>query len=93
VGVVLLVVMGKALFGKGQVLRGGMPSGHAAVAFSAATSVAFLSHSFLTIVLTGLLAVMVAQSRLLFRIHSFREVFMGCLLGVLFTILVFQLIR
>ena len=93
VGVVLLVVMGKAIFGKGQVLRGGMPSGHAAVSFAAATSVAFLSKSFLAIILTFALAVMVAQSRLLFRIHTYREVFVGGLLGVIVTVLVFQLIR
>ena len=93
VGVVLLVVMGKAVFGKGQVLRGGMPSGHAAVSFAAATAVAFISESVLIILLTLLLATLVAQSRMMFRIHSLREVVVGGLLGVLFTILVFQLMR
>jgi diacylglycerol kinase (ATP) len=93
IGVVLLVVAGKASFGKGQVLRGGMPSGHAAVAFSLATAIGFITHSFIVIFLAFALALMVAQSRLLFRIHSFREVLFGSLLGLLFTILIFQLIR
>lgn len=93
IGVVLLVVAGKASFGKGQVLRGGMPSGHSAVAFSVATAVTFLSGNFLIMMLTLLLAIMVAQSRLVFRIHTVREVLVGAALGVLFTVLVFQLLR
>jgi len=93
IGVVLLVVAGKASFGKGQVLRGGMPSGHSAVAFSVATAVVFLSSSFLVMVLTLALAVMVAQSRLVARIHSMREVVVGAVLGTVFTVLVFQLLR
>lgn len=93
VGVVLLVVVGKATFGKGQVLRGGMPSGHAAVAFALATSIAFMTRSVLVMLLAYLMAVMVAQSRLLFRIHSLREVVVGAVLGILFAVLVFQLIR
>jgi diacylglycerol kinase (ATP) len=70
-----------------------MPSGHSAVAFSVATAVTFLSGSFLIIMLTLLLAIMVAQSRLVFRIHTVREVLVGAALGVLFTVLVFQLLR
>lgn len=93
VGVVLLVVMGKAVFGKGQVLRGGMPSGHAAVSFAAATAVSFISENVLIILLTFLLAILVAQSRMMFRIHNLREVIVGGLLGTLFTVLVFQIMR
>lgn len=92
-GVVLLVVVGKAVFGKGQPLRGGMPSGHAAVSFALATAVAFLTRDFLVLLLGFGLALMVAQSRLLYRIHSLREVVVGALLGALFTILVFQFLR
>ncbi len=92
-GVIIIVVIGKATFGKGQVLRGGMPSGHAAVAFAMATSMAFITKSFLVMLLSYLLAAMVAQSRLLFRIHSLREVVVGSALGILFAVLVFQLIR
>lgn len=92
-GVVLLVVVGKAVFGTGQPLRGGMPSGHAAVSFSIATAVAFLSREFLVVLLGFGLALMVAQSRLLHRIHTLREVVFGALLGALFTVLLFQFAR
>jgi diacylglycerol kinase (ATP) len=92
-GVVLLVIAGKASFGKGQVFRGGMPSGHAAVSFALATSIAFITGNFLVLILAFFLALLVAQSRLIFRIHTFREVFVGALLGVLFTTFVFQLIH
>lgn len=92
-GVVILVIAGKATFGKGQVLRGGMPSGHAAVSFSAATAIAFLSRHLLVSVLALILALMVTQSRLLFRVHTLREVVVGAAVGVLFTVLVFQLIH
>ena len=92
-GVVLLVIAGKASFGKGQVLRGGMPSGHAAVSFTLATSIAFITRNFLVLILSFFLALLVAQSRLIFRIHTIREVFVGALLGVQFTTFVFQLIH
>lgn len=92
-GTALLVVFGKAVSGTGRPLRGGMPSGHAAVSFAAATALAFLSRDFLVLMLGAGLALMVAQSRLLYRVHSLREVVAGALLGVLFTVLLFQLLR
>lgn len=91
--VVLLVVIGKAVLGKGQPLRGGMPSGHAALSFSAATAVAFISRDFLVILLSLGLALLVAQSRILGRVHSLREVVVGALLGTLVTALLFQMAR
>ena len=91
--VILLVVAGKATFGKGQVLRGGMPSGHAAVSFALATSAAFIARDFLVLLMVFFLALMVAQSRLIFKIHSFREVLFGAILGTLSAVLVFQFIR
>lgn len=93
VGTTLTVVLGKAALGKGQPLRGGMPSGHAAAAFSLATAGAFISRDAL-VALIGLgLALLVAQSRLLCRVHTLREVIAGALLGGLATILVFQVLR
>jgi diacylglycerol kinase (ATP) len=89
----LLVVLGKALLGKGEPLRGGMPSGHAAVSFSLATAVAFLAHDFLVTFLGFALALMVAQSRMLYRIHTLREVVAGAVLGTLCTVLLFQQMR
>lgn len=86
--VVLLVVLIKARIGQGTPLHGGMPSGHAGVAFSIATSVVFTDVNLLVTVLAWLLAAMVAQSRVLLRVHTFREIIAGALIGILtsFTI-------
>jgi len=92
-GTLVLVVVGKAVSGRGQPLRGGMPSGHAAVSFALATAVAFLSRTFVVAALGFGIAVMVAQSRLLYRVHTMREVVAGAVLGVLVTLLVFQSLR
>ncbi|WP_029914675.1 diacylglycerol kinase [Pelobacter seleniigenes] len=89
--VIILVVLLKARFGHGRPLHGGMPSGHAAVAFSIATSALLFGGNFLIGLLVLLLAVLVSQSRLLMRIHSPREVFLGALLGTVVTLLSYLL--
>jgi diacylglycerol kinase (ATP) len=83
--VVLLIVLVKARVGKGTPLHGGMPSGHAGVAFSVATSLIFADISFTVVILAWLLAAMVAQSRVLLGVHSFTEIFVGSLLGISIT--------
>ena len=83
--VVLLVVLAKARVGRGTPLHGGMPSGHAGVAFSIATSVIFTDVGMLLVVLAWLLAAMVAQSRVLLKVHSFREIVAGAIIGILTT--------
>lgn len=88
--VVLLVILIKARLGRGTPLHGGMPSGHAGVAFSVATSIAFADTGVLVVLLTWGLAVLVAQSRILLGIHSLAEVISGSLLGIGVT-LAFQL--
>lgn len=80
--VIILVIILKALVGKGDPLHGGMPSGHAAVSFSIWTAVAYLTGSVPIILLTLLLAVMVSRSRLSSGIHRPIEVIAGALLGV-----------
>ena len=82
----------KAYFGKGTPLRGGMPSGHAAVAFSIVIGVAFLSSNTLVFTLTFILAVLVVQSRIEAGIHDFKQIVVGSLLGALITLFIFQLI-
>ncbi len=89
----VLVVLGKAALGTGQPLRGGMPSGHAAVAFSFATAGTFVSRDALVALIGVSLALLVAQSRLLCRVHTLREVVAGAVLGVLVTVLCFQVLR
>jgi len=78
----IFVVVSKAALGKGTPLRGGMPSGHAALAFAVWT---FLSVLFMNPLITGLvfiLALLVAQSRIGSGTHDWREVLSGAFLGV-----------
>jgi diacylglycerol kinase (ATP) len=86
--VVLLVVLLKSRFGHGTPLHGGMPSGHAGVACSVATSVAFAAPALPVLLLAWLLALLVAQSRVLLGVHSYVEVIAGGLLGALVTLAV-----
>lgn len=87
--VTIVVVLLKARFGKGTPLHGGMPSGHAAVAFSIATSVALSSVAPVIALLTFILAIMVSHSRLVLEIHTLREVLAGALLGTVITVALF----
>lgn len=87
----IVVVLLKALFGRGTPLHGGMPSGHAAVSFAIATAIIFSGVGALLSLLTLALAAMVSHSRLLLGIHSAGEVVAGGALGVAVTLLVYLL--
>ncbi|MEJ2699165.1 MAG: diacylglycerol kinase [Desulfuromonadales bacterium] len=87
--VIIAVVLLKALFGRGTPLHGGMPSGHAAVAFSVATSIALSQVAPLIILLVLVLAAMVSHSRLLLGIHTLKEVLSGALLGAGLTFILY----
>ena len=90
--VLFMVILSKALLHKGTPLRGGMPSGHAAVAFSIWTIIAFLTASHLVAVLVFILALLLARSRLSGGIHTIWEVVTGSILGVVVTTLTFQVL-
>ncbi len=87
--VIILVIIIKAFFGKGEPLRGGMPSGHAAVSFSIWSATLFLSNSLSIIILTFLLAAVLSWSRWSTGIHRPLEVVSGALLGAGVTFLFF----
>jgi diacylglycerol kinase (ATP) len=92
---VLVVIATKAWTGRGTPLRGGLPSGHAAVGFAcwvAATYVVTDSHRFLVSALTFIMALLIAQTRVESGIHSALEVAYGGALGALVTLVVFQLL-
>jgi diacylglycerol kinase (ATP) len=93
--VVLLVIAFKATRRKGTPLSGGLPSGHAAVAFAGWTAVTFVlagaSQGILVSFITFIMAVLVAQTRVETGIHSVLEVILGALLGIGVTTLIFQL--
>jgi diacylglycerol kinase (ATP) len=91
--VVLVVVLLKARVGRGTPLHGGMPSGHAGIACSIATSVAFAAPALPVLLLAWLLALLVAKSRVLLGVHSYAEVLAGGLLGTGVTLAVHLLFR
>jgi len=88
--VLILVVIVKSFFGKGEPLRGGLPSGHAAVAFSMWVSVTLISESFIPSLLVLVMAILIAQSRVYVGIHKPIEVVLGALLGMTVTFLLFK---
>ena len=91
--VILLVIATKAWTGRGTPLRGGLPSGHAALAFAAWVAVTYLvgdKHRFIVSSLTLILALLVAQTRLESGIHSLSEVVYGGALGALVALAIFQ---
>ncbi|GAA0718910.1 diacylglycerol kinase [Clostridium malenominatum] len=88
VSIITLVI--KAIYGEGTPLKGGMPSGHSTIAFAIATTIALLTEETIAIILSYLLALIVAQSRVDSKIHSILEVIAGALFGTLITILLFK---
>jgi diacylglycerol kinase (ATP) len=91
---IALVIAMKALSGRGSPLRGGWPSGHAAVAFAGWMAVTLLlddtEHRFLVSSLALIMALLVAHTRIEAGVHSTLEVASGGLLGALVTLVVFQ---
>jgi len=91
----ILVIATKALTGSGSPLRGGLPSGHAAIAFAGWMAITLALHDsgrrFLVSSLALIMALLVAQTRVESGVHSATEVFYGAVLGSLVTLAVFQL--
>lgn len=71
-------------------LRGGMPSGHAALAFSVWVAVTLITADAVVSFLVFLLAFFIAKSRITSHVHSFWETLAGALIGLLITVGVFQ---
>lgn len=87
--IMLLVIMLKAYLGKGHPLKGGCPSGHAAIAFSIWISITYISTNTLLWIVSLILALTIASSRLLKRIHSILDVVLGAAIGILTTMALF----
>jgi diacylglycerol kinase (ATP) len=91
---IIVVISIKAYTGRGTPLRGGLPSGHAAIAFGgwmAITNVVGDStHWFLISSLAFLMALLVAQTRVESGVHSLLEVAYGAVLGALAVLVIFQ---
>ncbi len=91
---IIIVIATKAATHRGTPLRGGLPSGHAAVAFAGWMAATLVlddsSHRFLISSLTFIMAMLVAQTRIEAGVHSALEVAYGGLLGSLVTLVLFQ---
>ena len=93
--VALIVIATKAWTGRGTPLRGGLPSGHAAIAFAGWVAVTYLigdTHRFVVSAVTLIMALLVAQTRVESGVHSTVEVAYGAALGALVTLVVFQVL-
>jgi diacylglycerol kinase (ATP) len=92
---VIVVIATKAWTGRGTPLRGGLPSGHAAIAFAGWIAVTWLvggNHRFAISAVAFVMAMLVAQTRIEAGIHSGLEVLYGGALGALVTLVCFQLL-
>ncbi|QYJ14743.1 hypothetical protein Rxycam_00547 [Rubrobacter xylanophilus DSM 9941] len=93
----LAVLLIKALTHSPHAFYGGMPSGHAAVAFAGWVAASFIAaeggagrYAGLVSLITLLMALLVCQSRVESGIHSFYQVLAGAVLGSLLAVAIFQ---
>ena len=93
--VVLLVLFGKAVTHSPSPFAGGMPSGHAAVAFAGWVAATFVAadgrYGGLVSIIALLMALLVSQSRVESGTHTPHQVAMGAVIGALVTVAAFQL--
>lgn len=89
--VVMAVIAAKAWTRTGTWLRGGWPSGHAALAGCLFTAITFVTRSALAATLSFIMALLVFQSRREAKFHSSLQILAGSLIGILITVIVFQL--
>ncbi len=91
----IVVIALKAASGRGTPLRGGWPSGHAAVAFAGWMAITLVldnyGRRFLVSSLAFIMALLVAQTRVESGVHSTAEVLIGGVIGALVTLAIFQL--
>ena len=91
---VIAVIAVKAISGRGTPLSGGLPSGHAALAFGGWMAITLVAadfqHRVLISTLGFLMAFLVAQTRVESGIHTTLEVTIGAVLGTLVTLVLFQ---
>ena len=94
--VTLVVLLGKALTHSPHSFYGGMPSGHAAVAFAGWVAASFVAvqgrYAGVVSIITLLMALLVCQSRIESGTHNAYQVALGALIGTLVTVAVFQLL-
>jgi diacylglycerol kinase (ATP) len=92
--IILIVIASKALTGSGTPLSGGLPSGHAALAFGGWTAITFIVDDQRVVVsfVALIMALLVAQTRVESGIHTLSEVVLGAVTGKLVTMILFQVL-
>ncbi|EOD01876.1 diacylglycerol kinase [Caldisalinibacter kiritimatiensis] len=88
--VIIITIVIKTKTAIGTPLKGGIISGHAAIAFVVATTITFITENTLVSTLSFFIAALVGQSRIEGKIHTTTQVFVGAVLGILITVLLFQ---
>lgn len=88
IGVVVL----KAILNRGTPLEGGMPSGHAAIAFCILTLITIYTKSVYIFVLSLILSLMIAHSRYRYGIHKMSEIIFGAFFGTTIVLMIYYLI-
>jgi diacylglycerol kinase (ATP) len=89
------VIAIKAITGTGTPLRGGLPSGHAALAFGGWAAITFIvtEHRIVVSFVALIMALLVSQTRVEAEIHTPYEVVAGAVIGTLVTLILFQVFR
>ena len=87
----IIVVVLKAYSKTGTPFHGGMPSGHAAIAFAITTSIALWTDNVKITILCLVISLLLIQSRLEGKIHTVIESLAGAAIGFLTALLLFQI--
>jgi diacylglycerol kinase (ATP) len=92
---IIVVIAIKAITGTGTPLRGGLPSGHAALAFGCWAAITFIvtDHRVVISFVALIMALLVSQTRVEAEIHTPYEVVAGAVIGTLVTLILFQVFR
>ena len=92
--IVLIVIASKALTRRGTPLSGGLPSGHAALAFGGWTAITFIAEEERVVIsfVALIMALLVAQTRVESGIHTTSEVVLGAVTGTLVSMILFQVL-
>jgi diacylglycerol kinase (ATP) len=91
--ITVLSVFLKFVLKRDSLLSGGMPSIHSGIAFGIWAIISFLTFKDQPIIsfLVLFLACLVAQSRVIRKIHRLEEVVIGAITGILVTVIIFQI--
>ena len=91
--VTMSVIFIKAITKTGTFLRGGLPSGHAAIAAAIVMIVWLLTKNIIVFLLTTILMLLVIHSRVEAKIHSVQESILGVLLGFSISLVIVGLCK